>query len=126
MFTIKDLKTLIVDADDDLPVEVVGRYCHQDDMVMTDLGLDENGLWFELGYECDAAGFLQNRDKVTIDEIIGIVKCEPTNSVELKKENTKLILENTKLKAENTMLKATIGRNEAYIARLKGQSSWRI
>ena len=26
------------------------------------------------------------RDKVTVEDIIGLVKCEPTNSVELKKE----------------------------------------
>lgn len=59
MFTIGDLKELIEDAPNDLPVEVVGRYVGQDDMVMTDLGLDDESLWFELGYEFDKAGWLR-------------------------------------------------------------------
>lgn len=58
-FTIKDLKELIKDAPDDLPIEVVGRYYGQEDMVMTDVGIDEESLWFELGYECDRAGYLE-------------------------------------------------------------------
>ena len=59
MFTIGDLKELIKDAPNDLPVEVIGRYVGQDDMVMTDLGLDDESLWFELGYEFDKAGWLR-------------------------------------------------------------------
>lgn len=55
-FTIKDLKEFIKDADDDLPVEVIGRYCGEDSMVMTDIILDNEGLFFELGYACDRAG----------------------------------------------------------------------
>lgn len=58
-FTIKDLKELIKDASDDLPVEVIGRYVSQDDMVMTDVGIDDKSLWFELGYEFDRAGYLR-------------------------------------------------------------------
>lgn len=59
VFTVKDLKEMIKDAPDDLPVEVIGRYVGQDDMVMTDCGLDNESLWFELGYEFDRAGFLR-------------------------------------------------------------------
>ena len=59
MFTIGDLKELIKDAPNDLPVEVFGRYVGQDDMIMTDLGLDDESLWFELGYEFDRAGWLR-------------------------------------------------------------------
>lgn len=58
-FTIKDLKELIADAPDNLPVEVIGRYVSQDDMVMTDIGIDDKSLWFELGYEFDRAGYLK-------------------------------------------------------------------
>lgn len=58
-FTVKDLKELIKDAPDDLPVEVIGRYVHQEDMVMTDVGIDKESLWFELGYEFDRAGYLR-------------------------------------------------------------------
>lgn len=58
-FTVKDLKELIKDVPDDLPVEVIGRYVHQEDMVMTDVGIDEKSLWFELGYACDRAGYLE-------------------------------------------------------------------
>ena len=58
-YTIKDLKELIKDTSDDLPVQVVGRYVDQEDMVMTDVWLDEEGLFFELGYIFDAAGFLR-------------------------------------------------------------------
>lgn len=58
-YTIKDLKELIKDTPDDLPVQVVGRYVNQEDMVMTDVWLDEEGLFFELGYIFDAAGFLR-------------------------------------------------------------------
>lgn len=57
-FTIKDLKELIKDAPDDLPVEVIGRYVGEENMVMTDVGIDDESLWFELGYECDRAGYL--------------------------------------------------------------------
>ena len=58
-FTIKDLKELIKDAPDDLPVEVIGRYVGEENMVMTDVGIDEKSLWFELGYEFDQAGYLR-------------------------------------------------------------------
>lgn len=58
-FTIKDLKELIKDAPDDLPVEVIGRYVGEENMVMTDVGIDEKSLWFELGYEFDKAGYLR-------------------------------------------------------------------
>lgn len=58
-FTIKDLKELIKDAPDDLPVEVIGRYIGESNMVMTDVGIDNESLWFELGYEFDRAGYLE-------------------------------------------------------------------
>lgn len=58
-YTVKDLKNLIKNMPDDLPVEVVGRYVHQDDMVMTDVWVDKEGVFFELGYACDRAGFLE-------------------------------------------------------------------
>ena len=58
-FTIKDLKELIKDAPDDLPVEVIGRYVGEENMVMTDVGIDDKSLWFELGYEFDQAGYLR-------------------------------------------------------------------
>ena len=58
-FTIDNLKEMIRDAPGDLPVKVVGRYVNQDDMVMTDCWLDNEGLFFELGYEFDRAGFLR-------------------------------------------------------------------
>lgn len=58
-FTIDNLKEMIKDAPGDLPVEVVGRYVNQDDMVMTDCWLTDEGLFFELGYEFDRAGFLR-------------------------------------------------------------------
>ena len=44
---------------DNLPVQVVGRYVDQDDMVMTDIWVDKEGVFFELGYEFDRAGFLR-------------------------------------------------------------------
>ena len=58
-YTVKDLKNLIENMPDDLPVQVVGRYVDQDDMVMTDVWIDKEGVFFELGYEFDRAGFLR-------------------------------------------------------------------
>lgn len=59
VYTIKNLKDLIKDMPDDLPVQVVGRYVGEEDMVMTDIWIDKDGLFFELGYVFDAAGFLR-------------------------------------------------------------------
>lgn len=59
VFTLGDLRKIIKDAPDDLPVEVGGRYVHQDDMVMTDIIIDDESLFFELGYVCDRAGYLE-------------------------------------------------------------------
>ena len=59
VLTIGELKQFIKDTDDNLPVSVVGRYVGEEDMVMTDFGIDEEGLWFELGYPCDIAGYLE-------------------------------------------------------------------
>lgn len=58
-YTVKDLKNLIENMPDNLPVQVVGRYVDQDDMVMTDIWVDKEGVFFELGYEFDRAGFLR-------------------------------------------------------------------
>ena len=56
---IGEMKEFIKDADDTLEVQVVGRYVGEENMIMTDFGLDEEGLWFELGYPCDCAGYLE-------------------------------------------------------------------
>lgn len=58
-YTVKDLKNLIENMPDNLPIQVVGRYVNQDDMVMTDVWVDKEGVFFELGYEFDRAGFLR-------------------------------------------------------------------
>ena len=56
-FTVKDLKEMIKELPDELPVKGESRY--YDRYVLTDILWDDDSLCFEVGYECDAAWWLR-------------------------------------------------------------------